>query len=37
MLASAETVDAVAKALKRHGRPISIVDPVLHFSFIQDS
>ena len=29
MLASAETVDAVAAALKRHGSPLCVVDPVL--------
>ncbi len=29
MLASAETVDAVADALRRHGRPITVVDPVM--------
>ena len=29
MLASARTVDAVASALKRHGSPITILDPVM--------
>ena len=29
MLASAETVDAVASALERHGRPTTVVDPVM--------
>ena len=29
MLASAETVDAVANALQRHGRPITVLDPVM--------
>lgn len=29
MLASASTVDAVADALKRHGRPTTVVDPVI--------
>lgn len=29
MLASAETVDAIADALRRHGRPITVVDPVM--------
>ena len=29
MLASADTVDAVAKALKRHGSPVTVVDPVM--------
>ena len=28
MLASAETIDVVADALERHGRPISVIDPV---------
>ncbi|KAL8932693.1 MAG: hypothetical protein Q9211_006167, partial [Gyalolechia sp. 1 TL-2023] len=27
MLASAETVDAVANALERHGRPTCVLDP----------
>ena len=29
MLASASTVDAVADALKKHGRPTTVVDPVM--------
>ena len=29
MLASAETIDAVANALQRHGRPPTVVDPVM--------
>lgn len=29
MLASADTVDAVAEALRRHGKPIAVVDPVM--------
>jgi len=29
MLASAETVDLVASALQRHGRPTAVVDPVM--------
>lgn len=29
MLASASTVDAVADALEKHGRPITVVDPVM--------
>ena len=29
MLASASTVDAVSNALKRHGRPTTVVDPVM--------
>ena len=29
MLASASTVDAVANALKDHGKPITVVDPVM--------
>ncbi|KAL2048630.1 hypothetical protein N7G274_000542 [Stereocaulon virgatum] len=29
MLASAETVDAVANALRRHGSPITVLDPVM--------
>ncbi|KAI4106884.1 MAG: hypothetical protein LQ339_002856 [Xanthoria mediterranea] len=29
MLASAETVDAVARALERHGRPTCVLDPVM--------
>ncbi|KAL9025334.1 MAG: hypothetical protein Q9196_005825 [Gyalolechia fulgens] len=29
MLASAETVDAVANALERHGRPTCVLDPVM--------
>lgn len=29
MLASARTVDAVANALKKHGEPITVVDPVM--------
>lgn len=28
MLASAETIDVVADALERHGRPVSVIDPV---------
>ena len=28
MLASAETVDVVADALRRHGSPLSVMDPV---------
>ncbi|KAL8922636.1 MAG: hypothetical protein Q9172_003510 [Xanthocarpia lactea] len=30
MLASAETVDAVAQALEKHGRPTCVLDPVFH-------
>lgn len=29
MLASAGTVDAVAEALKKHGKPVTVVDPVM--------
>ena len=29
MLASAETVDAVAEALRRHGSPMTVLDPVM--------
>lgn len=29
MLASASTVDAVANALKKHGKPITVLDPVM--------
>ncbi|KAK4695130.1 hypothetical protein P7C71_g2561, partial [Lecanoromycetidae sp. Uapishka_2] len=29
MLASAETVDAVAEALRKHGSPITVLDPVM--------
>ncbi|KAA6412830.1 MAG: thiamine biosynthesis (Thi-4) [Lasallia pustulata] len=29
MLASAETVDVVADALRRHGSPLSVIDPVM--------
>ena len=29
MLASVSTVDAVAEALKKHGKPVTVVDPVM--------
>ena len=31
MLASAETIDVVADALERHGKPFSVIDPVSTF------
>ena len=35
MLASAETIGVVADALRRHGKPVTVIDPVgAAFSFL---